>query len=200
MKLLKKQIAMKEEASVIFKEPDYPKAITKFEECLELDALNGNFNSSLCMNISICHDKMGNKKEALKALNKALKFNPRYAKALVKRGDMKLAMEDFNEAIRDYSEASEHAPGEFNVQNKLKDAQAKAKSAKRKDYYKILGVSKDAQTPAISKAYKKMALKWHPDKHSNQDEETAAIAKKKFLDINEAHKVLTDRDMRDKYD
>ena len=132
--------------------------------------MNGHFNSSLCMNISIAYDKLGNKKEALKALNKALKYNPRYAKALVKRGDMHLALEDYNEALRDYNDANEHSPGEFNVQNKIKDAQSKAKAAKRKDYYKILGVPKDAQTPQIQKAYKKLALKWHPDKN-NQDEE-----------------------------
>jgi len=83
----------------------------------------------------------------------------------VKRGDMYLALEDFNDAIRDYSEASQHDPNGFNVTAKLKDAQVKAKKAKRKDYYKILGVKKEAQEPEISKAYKKLALKWHPDKN-----------------------------------
>ena len=111
---------MKEEASTIFKAADYKEAIEKFEECLLLDELNGNFNSSLLMNISICHDKLGDKKEALRSLNKAIKYNPKYAKALVKRGDMHLALEDYNEAIRDYSEASDHAVGsEFNVAAKL---------------------------------------------------------------------------------
>ena len=99
-------------------------------------------------------------------LNKCIKYNPKYAKALVKRGDMHVALEDFNEAIKDFSEASEHDSTGFNVQAKLKDAQAKAKKAKRKDYYKILGVDKKAQDPEIHKAYKKLALKWHPDKNS----------------------------------
>lgn len=77
-------------------------------------------------------------------MNKCLKYNPKYAKALVKRGDMHIALEEYNDAIKDYSEASDYDSSGFNVQAKLKDAQAKAKKAKRKDYYKILGVSKDA--------------------------------------------------------
>ena len=161
--------------------------------------MNANFNSTILLNISICEDKLGNKQEALRALNKAIKYNPKYAKALVKRGDMHIALEEYNEAIRDYSDASEYDASGFNVQAKLKDAQAKAKKAKRKDYYKILGVSKDAQDPAIQKAYKKLALKWHPDKNAKSEEE-AALAKKKFQEINEAKDVLTNRDKRDKYD
>jgi len=99
------------------------------------------------------------------ALNKAIKYNPKYAKALVKRGEVNLVLENYNEAIRDFSEASEHDSTGFNVQAKLKDAQEKAKRAKKKDYYKILGVKKEDQEPTIRKAYKKLALKWHPDKH-----------------------------------
>lgn len=161
--------------------------------------MNANYNATILMNISICHDKLGDKREALYTLNKAIKYNPRYAKALVKRGDMHLALEEFNEAIRDYSEASEIDETGNNVQAKLKDAQTKAKKAKRKDYYKILGVPKESQDPEIHKAYKKLALKWHPDKN-NGSEEQAALAKKKFQEINEAKDVLLDKNKRDKYD
>ena len=153
----------------------------------------------MLLNIAICEDKLGNKQEALKALNKAIKYYPKYSKALVKRGDIHIDIEAYNEAIRDYSEASEHDSTGFNVQYKLKDAQTKAKKAKRKDYYKILGVSKDAQDPAIQKAFKKLALKYHPDKNSKSDEE-AAMAKHKFQEINEAKEVLLNREKRDKYD
>lgn len=114
-----------------------------------MDPLNGAYNAVMLLNISICQDKLGDKREALYSLNRAIKNNPRYAKALIKRGDMHLALEEHNEAIRDYSEASEIDSTQYNVQAKLKDAQAKAKKAKRKDYYKILGVKKEAQDPEI---------------------------------------------------
>jgi len=110
-----------------------------------------------------------------------------------------MALENWNEAIRDFNEASEHDSSGFGVQEKLKGAQAAAKKAKKKDYYKILGVSKNAQEPEIKKAYKKLSLKWHPDKNNGSPEERAK-ADKMFREINEAKEVLCDRDMRDKYD
>lgn len=81
----------------------------------------------------------------------------------------------------------------------MKDAQDKAKKAKRKDYYKILDIQKAATETEIKKAYKKAALKWHPDKNS-QTEEDRLKAEKMFKDINEANAVLTDKEKKDKYD
>lgn len=164
-----------------------------------MDTLNQAYNSTLLLNIAIANCKLNKNDDAIVALNKAIKFNPKYSKALVKRGEMNLALENYNEAIRDFSEASDHDSTGFNVQAKLKDAQEKAKKAKKKDYYKILGVNKSDQEPTIRKAYKKLALKWHPDKH-NGSEEDKAKADKMFREINEAMNVLGDREMRDKFD
>ncbi|XP_072394815.1 dnaJ homolog subfamily B member 6-A-like isoform X2 [Diabrotica undecimpunctata] len=64
------------------------------------------------------------------------------------------------------------------------------------DYYKILKVSKNASTDEIKKAYKKLALKWHPDKNPDNKEE----ATKKFREISEAYEVLSDGKKRRTYD
>jgi DnaJ family protein C protein 7 len=61
-------------------------------------------------------------------------------------------------------------------------------------------VAKTAQEPEIRKAYKKAALKWHPDKNGTGTEEEIKKADKMFKDVNEAMAVLGDRDKRDKYD
>ncbi|KAG5458511.1 MAG: hypothetical protein BJ554DRAFT_1245 [Olpidium bornovanus] len=65
-----------------------------------------------------------------------------------------------------------------------------------KDYYAILGVARDADEEAVKKAYRKMALKWHPDR--NKDKEEAA--KKKFQEVSEAFEVLSDSNKKAIYD
>lgn len=128
-----------------------------------------------------------------------MKYNPKYAKAYVKRGELYCDIGEFNDAIRDFSTASEYDSTGFGVQAKMKDAQERAKKAKRKDYYKILGVTKDDGDAAIKKAYKKAALKWHPDKNSATEEQRVK-AEKMFKDVNEAFGVLSDSKKRSQYD
>uniref|UniRef100_A0AAZ3Q3F7 DnaJ homolog subfamily B member 11 n=1 Tax=Oncorhynchus tshawytscha TaxID=74940 RepID=A0AAZ3Q3F7_ONCTS len=65
----------------------------------------------------------------------------------------------------------------------------------RRDFYKILGVSKSASVRDIKKAYRKLALQLHPDR--NQDDPTAAD---KFADLGSAYEVLSDEEKRKQYD
>jgi len=64
-----------------------------------------------------------------------------------------------------------------------------------KDYYKILGVTKNATTDEIKKAYRRLAQKYHPDKNPGDK-----AAENKFKEANEANEVLSDPDKRKKYD
>jgi len=63
-----------------------------------------------------------------------------------------------------------------------------------KDFYKVLGVEKSATEEEIKKAYRKMALRFHPDKNKEAD------AEDKFKEISEAYEVLSDKDKRSAYD
>lgn len=67
--------------------------------------------------------------------------------------------------------------------------------ASKRDYYEILGVSKNASDDEIKKAYRKLAVKYHPDKNPGDKE-----AEAKFKEINEAHDVLSDKQKRARYD
>lgn len=65
-----------------------------------------------------------------------------------------------------------------------------------KNYYDILELGKDANNAEIKKAYKKMAMKWHPDKNP----ENVEVAEKKFKEISEAYSVLSDSQKKEIYD
>jgi curved DNA-binding protein len=64
-----------------------------------------------------------------------------------------------------------------------------------RDYYDILGVSKNARDDELKRAYRKLAMKYHPDKNPNKKE-----AEERFKEINEAYAVLSDKEKRKQYD
>ncbi|MDP1743912.1 MAG: DnaJ domain-containing protein, partial [Candidatus Amesbacteria bacterium] len=64
----------------------------------------------------------------------------------------------------------------------------------KRDYYDILGVSKNASAAELKSAYRKLALEWHPDRNKSADAET------KFKEINEAYQILSDTQKKQAYD
>ena len=66
----------------------------------------------------------------------------------------------------------------------------------KRDYYEVLGVSRDAAKAEVKKAYRKLARKYHPD----ANRENQAEAEEKFKEISEAYEVLADEEKRQRYD
>lgn len=67
--------------------------------------------------------------------------------------------------------------------------------ADKRDYYEVLGVSKNATDDELKKSFRKLAKQYHPDLHPDDK-----VAEEKFKEINEAYEVLSDKDKRAKYD
>ena len=65
----------------------------------------------------------------------------------------------------------------------------------KRDYYEVLGVEKNASDAEIKKAYRKLAMKYHPDQNPGDKS-----AEEKFKEVNEAYEVLSDADKKARYD
>ncbi|TNY17657.1 Co-chaperone [Rhodotorula diobovata] len=132
-------------------------------------------------------------RKAASACREALAFDPEDTWGLVGRGDELLKREEYDEAVRVLSAAFE-ATGRSDrkVLERLQKAQRLLKQSKSKDYYKILGVARDADDKTIKRAYRKATLKAHPDKEGGSEEKMAAL--------NEAYEVISNPELRARFD
>lgn len=107
--------------------------------------------------------------------------------------------ENYESCISTLNTAKEHHPGAQQIQQLLQQAEIALRRSKEKDYYKVLGVPKDADERQIKAAYRKMTRVHHPDKAiktgvSKED------AEKKMASINEAYEVLSDPELKARFD
>ena len=72
--------------------------------------------------------------------------------------------------------------------------------AQKRDYYEVLGVAKTASADEIKSAYRKLALKWHPDRWVNGSDAEKKTAEENFKEAAEAYSVLSDPDKKARYD
>ncbi|CAN0348414.1 unnamed protein product [Ectocarpus sp. 12 AP-2014] len=118
-------------------------------------------------------------------------------------GDVHQEAEEFQEAVNAYARA-ETKVKEIGMEvldqarAKLKQANILLEQSKKKQYYKILGVPRNADLAQIKKAYRDLAKIHHPDKV--QGEEEKLKSEKIFQEVAEAYEVLGDEELRGKYD
>jgi DnaJ family protein C protein 7 len=174
-------------------------ALAIYKECLLLEPLNDKVNSRLHFNISICYGKMDQNKLALESVKEAIDLDKDYEKALLRKVTLLMKIEKLDEAVREAESLYKKTKND-RTRICLEEARSALKKSKHKDYYKILGVDKSAGEEEIKKAYKKMAMVHHPDRHSNASEEERKVHEKKFKDLGEAYTVLSDRTKKMRYD
>ena len=191
--------SIKTKANEIFKQKKYEEAIEEYTKILEFDPNNKKFNSLILANRALCYQKLNKNVEALRDSNQSIKLNPFYARGYIKRGNVYMELKMFDDARADFQKAKDLDPNVAGVDGYLNDANKNAEKARKRDYYAILGIDKNADEKEIKRAYKKMAMKYHPDRNS-ETEESKKMAEKKFIDVNDAYSVLSDPKKRSMYD
>ncbi|CAK8543836.1 unnamed protein product [Lathyrus sativus] len=171
-------------------------AVEEFKNALAIDPDHRAHNVNLHLGLCKVLVRLGRGKDALNSCSEALNIDEELIDALVQRGEAKLLTEDWEGAVEDLKAAAQKSPQDMNIREVLMRAEKALKISKRKDYYKILGISKHASAADIKRAYKKLALQWHPDKNVDNREEAEA----KFREIAAAYEVLSDEDKRTRYD
>lgn len=187
--------AAKSAGNTSFKAGRMAEADAKYTEALAIDEENKGTNAKLYSNRATCRLKLKRYDEAMQDCEKSLELDPSYQKPLITRAKVNIAMENYQVAIDDLKAALETNPEDRGLRAELKSAELELKKSQRKDYYKILGIEKDAGDSEIKKAYRRQALVNHPDKNPDDPD-----AEARFKDVGEAYATLSDPEKKYRYD
>uniref|UniRef100_A0A6Q2Z2H7 J domain-containing protein n=1 Tax=Esox lucius TaxID=8010 RepID=A0A6Q2Z2H7_ESOLU len=191
--------AKKEEGNQAFKDNNFEAAYKLYSEALMIDPNNIKTNAKLYCNRGTVGAKLKKPDQAIEDCTSAIKLDSTYIKAYLRRAQCYMDIEQYEEAVRDYEKVYQTEKTKEH-KHLLKTAQLELKKSKRKDYYKVLGVGKNATEDEIKKAYRKRALMHHPDRHSAATSEVQKEEEKKFKEVGEAFTVLSDPKKKTRYD
>lgn len=191
--------AKKDEGNTAFRNGRFEEANKLYSQALEIDPLNVFTNSKLYNNRATVLAKLNRHDAAIADCNKAIQLDEKYLKAYMRRAKCYMDSEQYEDAVKDYEKIFKMDQSREN-KKLLSDAKLELKKSKRKDYYKLLGVTKTANEDEIKKAYRKRAMLHHPDRHSNASDEVKKEEEKKFKECGEAYAVLSDQKKKARYD
>ncbi|GAB6021161.1 hypothetical protein CHUAL_003792 [Chamberlinius hualienensis] len=189
----------KEEGNEAFRTGRLAEACDLYTYALQIDPDNVFTNAKIYFNRAIVYAKLNKINQAIGDCTQAINLDDNYTKAYLKRAKCYMDTRMYEEAVRDYEKVCKIDKSRENRQL-LQDAKLELKKSKRKDYYKILGIGRNATEDDIKKAYRKRALEHHPDRHSNASEDFKKEQEKKFKDLGEAYSILSDSKQRTRYD
>merc|ERR1712110_218097 len=173
----------KEEGNTAFKAGNLDEAYKLYSEALAIDPHNRSTNAKLYFNRATVAAKLKRTAESIADCDKALELDPSYTKALLRRAKSYMETEQYNEAVRDYEKVHKADRGNQEYRHLLQEAKLELKKSKRKDYYKILAVDKNANEEEIKKAYRKRAMVHHPDRHAGATEVEKKDHEQKFKEV-----------------
>ncbi len=178
-------------------EGNAPELIKVLEELENADQHNAHLRHDTALRLARAYIDNGDHSSGQIAARRGLQFNPNDVRGLSALGDALIGLEKFDEAVNVWRQAVQHDQQNHALREGLARAEAALKQSKSKNYYKILGVARSASERDIKRAYRKLALEFHPDKVPQAEREAAEL---KFQEIAEAYEILTDNEKRAKYD
>jgi DnaJ homolog subfamily C member 7 len=187
LRIVQKLDRMKEEGNVEFKAGRHQAAIGKYSDALEIDPTNKSMNAKLLQNRAQCKIKLKQYDDAIRDAERAVSLDPSYTKARKTKANALGRAGKWEDSVREWKSIHELEPEDRTIPQEIRKAELELKKSLRKDYYKIMGVEKDAGPDEIKKAYRKMAVRLHPDKNPGDEE-----AEAKFKDMQEAYETLSD--------
>lgn len=198
-RLVKAMAKVKERGDAALAAGRWDDAVTSWSEGLSLEGASElpSWRREALPKLAKAHLRRGDPHSAARFASEAISMDDGCAEAHWLLGEASLSLEQWEEAARQGHRAHELDRGNHEYASFAQRADAALKQSKSKDYYKILGVRRDADDRAIKKAYRMLAMEWHPDKHTGEAKVAAEV---RFRDIAEAHEVLTDADKRGRYD
>ncbi|GBG26359.1 DnaJ-like subfamily C member 3 [Hondaea fermentalgiana] len=179
-------------------------AASLYAEAVKVDPEHREFNKKISTKLCAVHARLKQVKEAKLICEQAIRFDKNGIEPYVSLAELLSSMAeetpDFEEAVRAWHRAAEVEHDNRKVRDGLHRAEVALKQSKQKNYYKILGVARNADGGTIKKAYRKLAKETHPDRHGEKTEEERKLLQEKFELIAESYEVLSDDELRAKYD
>ncbi|KAF8801552.1 TPR-like protein [Phlegmacium glaucopus] len=203
-KRVKEVEKLKEEGNATLENGNMKEAYEKYSECLEHvgesdeEGKGGPIRAILLSKRATMLLKLERYQDALLDADASLKLYTTFG-TLRTRAHIHLHLDNFDSSIADFNSAIQQAQMQgFMMENdthalrsELKKAESALKRSKTKDYYKILGVSRDCSEKAIWKGYERESFKHHPDNGGSEG---------KFELVSQAYAVLSDPHRREMYD
>ena len=189
-------------AETFLSQKDQEKAEYELNLTIDATKLFCPANSQLVQSTNLLQIKLlklkNDKHQIIEVLDEMIKSDSTNLDLILERGELYLELEDHDAALFDFSSVLSQNPKNRRAQEGMQKAEEMKKAANHVDHYKTLNVSKHATISEIKSAYRKMVIKWHPDRYSNkEDKKTAEAMMKK---INMAYEILSDERRRNMYD
>ena len=179
---------------------DDAKAVESWEAAIAVDPTHQTFVVATTLKIAKAHAKLKAYDAAEAACGAVLRIAPDNVDALLALAEAQTGNEAFEAAVRTARRARE-VRDDDQTRNGVSRAEAALKQSKEINFYKVLGVARDASSREIKKAYRDAALKYHPDKiPADATEAERDAMTSKFQEIATAYEILSDDELRKKYD